>query len=122
MRRACLVLSVMCAACSSAPQSGIPGLPDADFERAFQAGLDVAAAERCGGSLDGGAVRYHLVEDAKRRGLSDAVADRAGVAFDKTRSEYAQRLAGQSAFCVSSYVAPEARLAGYAKGEFPAPP
>ncbi len=96
----------------------MPGVPEADFERAFTAGLDVAAAERCGAPVDAGLVRYNLVEDAKRRGLPAGQADKAGVAFDKTRAEYSQRLQADPSFCATGYTPVPERLALYQKGEF----
>lgn len=108
------------AACSAS--SGIPGLPTPEFARSFAAGLDVAAAERCGESVDAGLVRYNLVEYGKRSGLPAHQAEKAGLAFDKTRSEYAHKLAADPAYCTRDHTPTQERLALYQKGEFPDPP
>lgn len=113
---ACL-LSAALSGCGGA--SGIPGLPAPDFERAFAAGLDVAAAERCGSGVDAGLVRHNLVENSKRRGLSGSEAEKAGLAFDKTRQEYGAKLASDPAYCVRAYADGQDRLARYQKGDFP---
>ena len=105
-------------ACAENIGSAVVGLPAEDFDRAYVAGLDIAAAQRCGVAVDAGVVRINLVEDAKRRGRNDATAEKAGRAFDKTRAEFARKLQSRPEFCVSQYaVSPEA-LALYRKGEF----
>ncbi len=106
------------AACAGPDGSAVVGLPAAEFNRAYAAGYDVAAAERCGASVDAGLVRYNLVEDVKRRGLDDAVSDKAGRAFDKTRSEFNRKLQSRPDFCVTEYAVTQDTLARYQKGEF----
>jgi hypothetical protein len=96
------------------------GLPPEEFERAYAAGYDIAAAERCGAALDAGAVRHALVTDVERRGHPTGIADKAGRAFDKTRTEFTQKLHARPDYCVTEYAVPPERLAQYAKGEFSA--
>jgi hypothetical protein len=96
------------------------GLPAEEFERAYAAGYDVAAAERCGAAIDAGAIRHALVTDVERRGNPPGTADKAGRAFDKTRSEFTQKLHARPDYCVTEYAVPKERLAQYAKGEFSA--
>jgi hypothetical protein len=98
-----VAMSALAVAACGSGGSGVVGLPAEDFDRAYTAGLDVAAAERCGAGVDAGLVRYNLVEDAKRRGLAADVAEKSGRAFDKTRMEFAQRLAQRPDYCVSGY-------------------
>lgn len=109
--------AVMIAGCAGG-SSGVVGLPAADFERAYKAGLDVAAAERCGAAVDAGLVRYNLVEDAKRRGMPPEVAEKSGRAFDKTRSEFALKLAKKPDYCIRNYNVSAAQLALYQNGQF----
>ncbi len=107
-------------ACAATFGSAVVGLPAEDFDRAYLVGLDIAAAQRCGVTVDAGGVRAHLVEDAKRRGRDDATSEKAGRAFDKTRAEFARKLQSRPEYCVSEYaVAPET-LALYGKGQFSA--
>lgn len=113
---ACLIAAVLMG-CGGT--SGIPGLPEAEFNQAFAAGLDVAAAERCGTQVDAGLVRHNLVETVKRRGLSSNQAEKSGLAFDKTRNEYSAKLAKDPAYCVRAYADAQDRLARYQKGDFP---
>jgi hypothetical protein len=114
---------VACAALTgcAAGGSGVVGLPADEFEQAYAVGLDVAAAERCGDPVDAGLVRYNLVENARRRGQPDAIAEKAGRAFDKTKAEYASRLAKAPEFCISQYNVSRETLALYQKGEFSRP-
>jgi Tfp pilus assembly protein PilX len=94
------------------------GLPPDEFQLAYAAGYDIAAAERCGETIDAGLVRYNLVQDIKRRGMDDAVASKAGHAFDKTRSEFARKLQSRPDYCVTEYALSRDTLALYRKGEF----
>ena len=55
------------AACTGPGSSAVVGLPPEEFDRAYAAGYDIAAAERCGETIDAGLVRYNLVQDIKRR-------------------------------------------------------
>ena len=121
VRSASVGLAAIClSACAATVGSAIVGLPAEDFDRAHVTGLDIAAAERCGVTVDAGGVRANLVEDTKRRGRDDATAEKAGRAFDKTRAEFTRKLQSRPEFCVSEYaVAPET-LALYRKGEFSA--
>ena len=98
------------------------GLPAAEFDRAYAAGYDVAAAERCGAEIDAGLVRSNLVEGAKRRGLTESAADKAGRAIDKTRSEFRRKLLGRPEFCVSEYAVSSDTLAEYQKGQVSSAP
>lgn len=107
-------------ACTGLGGSAVVGLPPDEFDRAYAAGYDIAAAERCGEIIDAGFVRYNLVEDVKRRGLGDAVADKAGHAFDKTRSEFARKLQGRTDYCVTEYALSRDTLAQYRRGDFSA--
>lgn len=116
--RAAVLVSALVAGCAGT--SAVVGLPPEEFERAFAAGYDVAAADRCGDAVDAGLVRYHLVENAKRRGLDEAAADKAGRAFDKTRSEFARKLQARPEYCVTDYAVTRDTLALYQKGEFSA--
>ena len=59
-----VAMSALAVAACGSDGSGVVGLPAEDFDRAYTAGLDVAAAERCGAGVDAGLVRYNLVEDA----------------------------------------------------------
>jgi hypothetical protein len=106
------------AACAGSGSSAVVGLPDEEFQRAYAAGFDVAAAERCGEDIDAGLIRYKLVESVKKRGLGDTVADKAGRTFDKTRSEFANKLQSRPDYCVSEYAVSRETLALYQKGEF----
>ncbi len=108
------------AACTGPGSSAVVGLPPEEFDRAYAAGYDIAAAERCGETIDAGLVRYNLVQDIKRRNLGDAVADKAGRAFDKTRSEFARKLQARPDYCVTEYAVSRDTLALYRKGEFSA--
>lgn len=105
-------------ACTGFSPDAIVGLPADDFQRAYAAGYDVAAAERCGEALDAGLIRYRLVEDAKRRGLTDADADTAGRTFDKTRAEFSRKLQSRPDYCVAEYSVSRETLSLYQKGEF----
>jgi hypothetical protein len=60
------------------------------------------------------------LEDAKRRGLGDEIADKTGSAFDKTRSEFARKLQARPDYCVTEYTLSRETLALYRKGEFSA--
>jgi hypothetical protein len=91
------------AACTASGGSAVVGLPPEEFNRAYAAGYDIAAAERCGETIDAGLVRYNLVEDVKRRGMGDGIADKTGRAFDKTRSEFARKLQARPDYCVTEY-------------------
>ncbi len=113
-----MVAAVLLAACANG--SAMVGLPAEDFERAYAAGYDVAAAERCGAAVDAGRIRHALVEDVRRRGGQPPVADKAGRTFDKTRSEFASKLQARPDFCVTEYAVTPERLAQYDKGEFSA--
>lgn len=111
------------AGCAGAdPGSGVVGLPADEFQIAHNAGLDVAAAEHCGTAVDAGLVRHRLVEEARRRGLPDEVAEKSGRAFDKTRSEFSRRLAKTPGSCPSGPAVSAETLAQSGKGEFSAPP
>ncbi len=94
------------------------GLPADEFERAYAAGYDVAAAERCGAAIDAGAVRHALVTDVERRGLAPGIADKAGRTFDKTRSEFTRKLKSRPDYCVTEFAMPPEQLAKYIKGDF----
>ncbi len=96
------------------------GLPAEEFERAYAAGYDVAAAERCGAAVDAGAVRHALVTDAERRGQGADIAGKAGRTFDKTRAEFTRKLKSRPDYCVTEYAVTPEQLAQYAKGEFSA--
>jgi hypothetical protein len=117
---ACLTACAALTGCAAGGSGGV-GLPAYEFEQAYAVGLDVAAAERCGDTVDAGLVRYNLVENAKRRGQPDAIAEKAGRAFDKTKAEYTRRLAKTPEFCVSQYNVSSETLALYQKGEFSRP-
>jgi hypothetical protein len=108
------------AACTAPGGSAVVGLPPEEFNLAYAAGYDIAAAERCGETIDAGLVRYNLVEDVKRRGLGDGIADKTGRAFDKTRSEFARKLEARPDYCVTEYAVSRDTLALYRKGEFSA--
>jgi hypothetical protein len=110
------VMSALMAACAGS--SAVVGLPSQEFDRAYAAGYDVAAAERCGEPVDSGLVRHNLVEDVKRRGLDASVADKAGRTYDKTRSEFARKLRSRPEFCVTEYAVARETFAQYQKGEF----
>lgn len=112
--------AVLLTGCAGSGGSGMVGLPAEEFERAYAAGYDVAAAERCGAAIDAGAVRHALVTDAERRGQEPGVADRAGRAFDKTRSEFTRKLHARPDYCVTEYTVSPELLAQYQKGEFSA--
>ncbi len=112
--------SALLSACTGPGGSAVVGLPPDEFNRAYAAGYDIAAAERCGEPIDAGLVRYKLVEDIKRRGLGDAVADKAGHAFDKTRSEFARKLQSRPDYCVTEYALSRDTLAQYRNGGFSA--
>lgn len=114
------VAALLLSACAGSVGSGMVGLPAEEFERAFAAGYDVAAAERCGAAIDAGAVGHALVTDVERRGHPPGIADKAGRTFDKTRSEFTQKLRARPDYCVTEYAVPPERLAQYAKGEFSA--
>jgi hypothetical protein len=94
------------------------GLPPSDFERAYAAGYDVAAAERCGQAVDAGLVRHNLVEGMKQQNLDPAIVEKAGRTFDKTRTEFTRKLRSRPDYCVTEYAIPRERLAQYEKGEF----
>jgi CRISPR/Cas system-associated exonuclease Cas4 (RecB family) len=96
------------------------GLPGSEFERAYAAGYDVAAAERCGAPVDAGLVRSKLVEAMKHEELDAVTVDKAGRTFDKTRSEFTRKLQSRPEYCVSEYAVPRESLARYEKGEFSA--
>ncbi|OYW54632.1 MAG: hypothetical protein B7Y80_06220 [Hyphomicrobium sp. 32-62-53] len=115
---AAAVAALLLSACAGSGGSGMVGLPADEFERAYAAGYDVAAAERCGANIDAGAVRHALVTDVERRGHPSGIADKAGRTFDKTRSEFTQKLHARPDYCVTEYAVPPERLAQYAKGEF----
>lgn len=119
----CLTALVACgvlAGCGAMTSSAVVGLPKEDFDRAYAAGYDVAAAEHCGAAVDPGLVRHNLIQDMKRRGLSDDLADKAGRAFDKTRAEFARKARSKPDFCVTEYAVSPETLALYQKGEFSA--
>jgi hypothetical protein len=123
--RACGILAgplagILLTACAGSGGSAMVGLPAEEFDRAYAAGYDVAAAERCGAAVDAGHIRHALVEDVKRRGADPTVADKAGRAFDKTRSEFTGKLQARPDYCVTEYAVPPERLAQYNKGEFSA--
>jgi CRISPR/Cas system-associated exonuclease Cas4 (RecB family) len=107
-------------ACASSFDSGMAGLPASEFDRAYAAGYDVAAAERCGVPVDAGLVRNNLVETMKREGLDAANVDKAGRTFDKTRAEFTRKLQSRPEYCVTEYAIPRESLARYEKGEFSA--
>jgi hypothetical protein len=115
-----LLIALALPACGTG--SPVVGLPRPEFNLAFAAALDVVAAERCGHPVDAGLVRHQLVQHVLRRGADAVTADKAGMAFDKTRSEYGRRLTAQPDYCATAAAIPEARLAAYAKGEFPDSP
>jgi hypothetical protein len=96
------------------------GLPADEFERAYAAGYDVAAAERCGAAIDAGAVRHALVTDVERRGLGSDIAGKAGRTFDKTRSEFTRKLQSRPDYCVTEFAMSPDQLAKYAKGDISA--
>ena len=108
------------AACAGPFESGMVGLPGSEFERAYAAGYDVAAAERCGAPVDAGLVRSKLVEAMKHEELDAVTVDKAGRTFDKTRSEFTRKLQSRPEYCVSEYAVPRGSLARYEKGEFSA--
>lgn len=116
-----LLAAMLQSACAGSVGSPVSGLPADEFNRAYAAGYDIAAAERCGAAVDAGLVRYNLVEDVKRRGLDPALADKSGLAFDKTRAEFARKLKARPDYCVTEYTVTGATLAQYQKGEFSAP-
>ena len=120
VRVALLAGCALTAACTAPGGSAVVGLPPEEFNRAYAAGYDIAAAERCGETIDAGVVRYNLVEDVKRRGLGDGIADKTGHAFDKTRSEFARKLQARPDYCVTEYAVSRDTLALYRKGEFSA--
>ncbi len=107
---AALVLAVAAhlAACAGPFESGMVGLSASEFDRAYAAGYDVAAAERCGAPVDAGLVRNNLVEAMKRD------------TFDKTRAEFTRKLQSRPEYCVTEYAIPRESLARYEKGEFSA--
>lgn len=111
------LVAALSAGCA-AGTSGVPGLPSEEFDRAYRAGLDIAAAERCGVPVDAGLVRYNLVEDSKRRGVTPEIAEKSGRAFDKTRAEYRLKLYRKPQFCVSEYDVSVSQLTLYQQGEF----
>lgn len=112
----------MLTACTAGDGPAVAGLPSDAFERSYAVGYDVAAAERCGETIDAGAVRYRLVENLKGRGYDEATAEKGGRTFDKTRAELTRKLKTQPEFCVSQYALSPEALALYRKGEFPADP
>lgn len=120
IRLAPLAGCALIAACTMPGGSAVVGLPPEEFNRAYAAGYDIAAAERCGEPIDAGLVRYNLVQDAKRRGLGDEIADKTGRAFDKTRSEFARKLQARPDYCVTEYAVSRDTLAHYRQGEFSA--
>jgi hypothetical protein len=103
-------------ACSS-PDGGT-GLQPSQFDLAFAAGLAVAAAERCGLAVDAGRVRYEIVQSLLKSGADETLAERAGRAFDKTRSEYSDRLASRPDYCVTEFEADPDRLLAMEEGRF----
>jgi hypothetical protein len=119
---AALVLAVAAhlAACAGPFESGMVGLSASEFDRAYAAGYDVAAAERCGAPVDAGLVRNNLVEAMKREGLDPDTLDKAGRTFDKTRAEFTRKLQSRPEYCVTEYAIPRESLARYEKGEFSA--
>ena len=108
------------AACAGPFESGMVGLSASEFNRAYATGYDVAAAERCGTSIDAGLVRNNLVEAMKREGLDDDTVIKAGQTFDKTRAEFTRKLQSRPEYCVTEYAVPRETLARYEKGEFSA--
>jgi hypothetical protein len=108
------------AACAGPFESGMVGLPASEFDRAYAAGYDVAAAERCGAPVDAGLVRNNLIEAMKREGLDAVTVDKAGRTFDKTRAEFTRKLQSRPEYCVTEYAVPRESLARYEKGEFSA--
>lgn len=113
--------AVLLTGCAGSGGSAMVGLPADIFDRAYAAGYDVAAAERCGAEIDAGHVRHTLVTDIQRRGLDPGIADKAGRAFDKTRSEFTGKLHARPDYCVTEYAVSPELLAQYQKGEFSAP-
>lgn len=105
-------------ACGGAGDSGMVGLPPSEFERAYAAGYDVAAAERCGQPIDAGLVRHNLIVGMKQRDLDPSTIEKAGRTFDKTRAEFTRKLRSRPEYCVTEYAIPRERLAQYEKGEF----
>ena len=94
------------------------GLPPTEFQRAYAAGYDVAAAERCGQAVAAGRVRHNLVEAMKQQNVAPEIVEKAGRTFDKTRAEFTQKLRSRPEYCVTEYAIPSERLAQYEKGEF----
>jgi hypothetical protein len=119
-RLAAPLVAVIVSGCAGSGGSGMVGLPASEFERAYAAGYDVAAAERCGAAIDAGAVRYALVTDVERRGLTSDIADKAGRTFDKTRSEFASKLKSRPDYCVTEFQMSPEQLAKYNKGDIAA--
>lgn len=115
-----LLAAVLQMGCAGAGGSGMASLPAEDFERAYAAGYDIAAAERCGAVIDAGAVRHALVTDAERRGLGPELAAKTGRTFDMTRTEFTLKLKSRPDYCVTEYAVSPEQLAQYAKGEFSA--
>lgn len=112
------LLTVHLAACGATGDSGMVGLPPTEFQRAYAAGYDVAAAERCGRAVDAGRVRHNLVEGMKQQNVAPEIVEKAGRTFDKTRTEFTQKLRSRPEYCVTEYAIPSERLAQYEKGEF----
>lgn len=119
-RLAAPLAAVLLTGCAGSGGSAMVGLPAGEFERAYAAGYDVAAAERCGAAIDAGAVRHALVTDAERRGLAPGIADKAGRTFDKTRSEFTRKLKSRPDYCVAEYAISPEQLARYKQGDFSA--
>ncbi len=112
------LMTVHLAACGATGDSGMMGLPPTEFQRAYAAGYDVAAAERCGQAVDAGRVRHNLVEGMKQQNVAPELVEKAGRTFDKTRTEFTQKLQSRPEYCVAEYAVPAERLAQYEKGEF----
>ena len=119
-RPAAVLPALLLTACAGQGGSAVVGLPSEEFGRAYTAGYDVAAAERCGQAVDPGRVRHNLVEDVKRRGLDPAIADKSSRAFDKTRGEFTRKLQSRPDYCVTEFAVSQETLAEYQKGEFSA--
>jgi hypothetical protein len=113
------VVATHLTACGGPGDSGMVGLPPSQFERAYAAGYDVAAAERCGQAIDAGLVRHNLIAGIQREGMDPVIVEKAGRTFDKTRAEFTRKLQTRPEYCVTEYAVPRERLAQYEKGEFP---